>query len=157
MKCIPFSNAFTIIMEIYYMCSTFCYIEPTIGAETNREKEREREICVRILFTSSWNHPNYVWYLTCAIFYIIHWTKAMYQPFRAHEMCSSFSFDTLWMVFAIRFLMIENTVPFPQIYCRALFSQSSSPIAWICARIKFCEWLVRYFSCFHCFATNSMV
>lgn len=67
MKCIPFSNAFTIIMEIYYMCSTFCYIEPTIGAETNREKEREREICVRILFISSWNHPNYVWYLTCAI------------------------------------------------------------------------------------------
>lgn len=60
----------------------FCYIEHTIGTDKQKKRESKRDLCT-ILFISSWNHPNYVWYLTCAIFYVIHWTKAMYQPFRA--------------------------------------------------------------------------
>lgn len=145
MKCIPFSNAFTIIMEIYYMCSTFV-TSSTPSAQTNREKEKEREICVRILFISSWNHPNYVWYLACAIFLYHSLNKSHVPTISCYKMCSSFSFDTLWMVFAIRFLMIENTVPFPWIYYRALFSQSSSISRAFPHRLNLCSnkmlWMV---------------
>lgn len=157
MKCIPFSNAFTIIMEIYYMCSTFV-TSSTPSAQTNREKEKEREICVRILFISSWNQPNYVWYLTCAIFSVIHWTKAMYQPFRAIKCAHHFLLTLFEWYLPLGFWWSKIQFHFREfiiVHClvKVRAFPEHFPIAWICARIKCCEWLVRYFSCFHCFVS----
>lgn len=145
MKCIPFSNAFTIIMEIYYMCSTFV-TSSTPSAQTNREKrERQWDLCtdfIYIILKSS---------KLCMIFSLCHFfchslNKSHVPTISCYKMCSSFSFDTLWMVFAIRFLMIENTVPFPWIYYRALFSQSSSISRAFPHRLNLCSnkmlWMV---------------
>lgn len=145
MKCIPFSNAFTIIMEIYYMCSTFV-TSSTPSAQTNREKrERKRDLCTDYIYIILKSTK------LCMIFNLCHFfchslNKSHVPTISCYKMCSSFSFDTLWMVFAIRFLMIENTVPFPWIYYRALFSQSSSISRAFPHRLNLCSnkmlWMV---------------
>lgn len=143
-----------------------CYIEYTIGADKQRKRERKRDLCTDFIYIILKSTK------LCMIFNLRHFfchslNKSHVPTISCYKMCSSFSFDTLWMVFAIRFLMIENTVPFPWIYYRAhclvkvrAFPEHF-PIAWICARIKCCEWLVRYFSLFPLFRqlfwANSMV